>query len=394
MNNPVAFAWANGGEYSEQLDWATDVLQAATGPTQHRRMRQSPRSTVSFSMLESGARRRRMEEVLRTHAAGRWYVPIAVDGRVLTAAVIATDTVLPLEPGDARFVAGGHALVWGDSPESSRVVSIDAAGVGASSLALAAPVGADFPAGACVVPVRVARLSEIPALTRFTSCAIDVTPLKWRLEESLDDAPVIAGTPYRGFPVFSVMPDWSSEPQWAPERAVQTVDYGIAAPLVADIVGMAQSRTVVSYTLANRADILAFRQMLYALAGRWSPCWVPSWAEDFRVVANVADGATHIDVEGPQLAGLDLVPNHRDIRIALHNGTVLYRRIGSVSVPSAGVERLTLDSAIATGFSASDVALVSWMALCTQDSDTNLLRYWTHEVMECELTWRELVHAL
>ena len=242
-------------------------------------------------------------------------------------------------------------------------------------------------------PVVEAQLTGPPDVSRITGSSCEYS-VEFILVESFAEEAPAAVESYRSFPVFDACPQWTASPKWSPERLVQGVDYGIARPFTYDLAGMNVGKRTMFYSLESDAEIIRFRQMLYALAGRWSPCWVPSWAEDFRVVANVANGATTLDVAGPQLAGLDLVPNHRDIRIELHNGTVLYRRIESVATPSAGVERLTLDSAIATEFSASDVAQVSWMALCVQDSDINLLRYWTHEVMECELTWRELAHAL
>ena len=64
MADPVAWTFAAGGDYTEELAWLTDLLQAPTGGTQHRRLRQSPRTTLTFSALESGANRRWMD-VLR-----------------------------------------------------------------------------------------------------------------------------------------------------------------------------------------------------------------------------------------------------------------------------------------------------------------------------------------
>ena len=61
---------------------------------------------------------------------------------------------------------------------------------------------------------------------------------------------------------------------------------------------------------------------------------------------------------------------------------------------SADVERLTLDSAITTGFTASAVALVSFMALCRQDTDVNKLTWWNHDTVQSELTFRAVRHGL
>ena len=392
--DPIVWPFATGGEYSEQLDWATDVIPVASGGSQHRRLRQSPRVTLALSALEQGGARRRMEALLRANSAGRWWVPVWVDSAALTAAASAGATVLSLDAADARFVAGGRALLWSGDALTAVVVSIAPGGVGASSLTLAAGLVAGAPAGALVVPLRLGRLAEFPQVGRFTAEASDVVDLSFRLDEPLDDAAVVAGDTYRGFPVWPFRPDWSSGPAWSPDRVVQGMDDGIGPPLAHDLAAVPQGKQAMSYQMTTPAEVVAFRRALFALAGRWSPAWVPSWNGDARVVAAVANGATSIDIQAPCFAGLPLPANQRDLRIELRNGTVLYRRITGATTPSAGVERLALDAPIAIGFAPADVLLVSLMTLCVQEADTNLLRYWTREVMECDLVWRQVAHGL
>lgn len=390
----LPWTFGAGGDYSERMDWLTDVLSASSGPTQHRRLRQSPRVTLAVAALEESHARRRLEALLRDNASGLWRAPVAVDACALTSAASATDTVLALQTAGARFVEGGYVLLQGADSLAAEVAQVATGGVGGSSLTLEAGLASAWPAGTRVTPLRTARLSEFPTFGRFTSDASDVVDVAFALVEPLDDDAAIAGDTYRSFPVWPFRPVWTSDPQYTPERVLQGVDFEIAPPAVHDLAGVPQARTVMQFTMDTREDVVAFRQALYALAGRWSPAWVPSWVQDMCVVAAVANGATSIDIEGPLLADLDLPDNQRDIRIELRDGTVLYRRVTGITSPSAAVERLALDSAIAAGFAVADVLLVSWLTLCTQDTDTNLLRYWTRDVMECELTWRQLVHGL
>ena len=392
--DPIAWPFATGGDYSEQLDWATDVIAVSAGGSQHRRLRQSPRVTLALSALLEGTARRRMEALLRANSAGQWWVPVWIDSAALTADAAAADTVLALDVADARFVAGGRALLWNGDALTATVVEIASGGVGSSSLILSAGLAAALPKSTLVVPLRLGRLSEFPQVSRFTADASDVVELAFRLDEPLDDTAAMAGDTYRSFPVWPFRPDWSEAPAWAPERVLQSVDDGIGPPLVHDLAAVPQGRTAMHYLLMTAAEVVAFRRALFALAGRWSPAWIPSWNGDARIVAAVANGATSIDIQAPCFAGLPLANNQRDLRIELRNGTVLYRRITGVTTPSAAVERLALDSAISTGFAPADVLLVSLMTLCVQEADTNLLRYWTREVMECDLVWRQVAHGL
>ena len=82
MPDPIPWTFATGGEYTEEFQWLTDVLSAPTGGTQHRRLRESPRTVVGFSALESGANRIWLDWQLRNHSAARWWVPVDIVNHV------------------------------------------------------------------------------------------------------------------------------------------------------------------------------------------------------------------------------------------------------------------------------------------------------------------------
>ncbi len=390
--DPVAWTLDTGGEYIEEPAWLTDQMNAPTGGSQHRRLRQSPRTSVSFSALESGARRRWMDVLLRAHGASPWWAPVAIDTRLLDLPAAASAVALNVTVSGARFTVGGHVLVVGADPRHFEVHEI--ASVGTSSLTLADPLDFAWPAGTQLVPVRRARLADVPSVGRFTADDSALVPLRFRLEEPLDDAPAIPGTPYRSFPVFDfIAPVWTSDPAWSPERSTDTVDDEVAVPFVADLAGMAMGKTTMHYAPVGVAAVAEFRAALFALAGRWAATWVPSWTHDLRVAASVSAGATTLDVDGPLASTQQLASNRRDVRIELFDGTVLYRRITAVSTPSASVDRLTVDSAL-PAFTAAQVRMVCYLSLSVQESDVNTLRYYGPDALQCELTWRELAHAL
>lgn len=395
MADPIAWTFAAGGDYTEELAWLTDVLKAPTGGTQHRRLRQSPRTTLGFSALESGMNRRWMDVLLRANSAGRWWVPVSIDARVLGAAAAANDDTLAVEVAGARFIVGGHVLVIGADPRRYEVREI--AAVGADSLALAEGLAFAWPAGTQLLPVRAGRLSDMPQVGRFTADDSALVSLQFRLEEPLDSDASLPGAAYRGYTVFDTFaPVWTSDPVWVPERLTDVQDDDIATPFIADTAGIALGKTTMQYAIDGAAAIAAFRGALFALAGRWTPVWVPSWVHDLRLAAAVGAGQAYIDVEGPLLsttAGA-IQANHCDIRIELFNGTVLYRRITAVAAQGNAVDRLTLDTALPAAFTVAQVRMISFLTLSVQDSDTNSLRYFDAQTMQCELVWRELDHEL
>lgn len=382
-----------GGEYSETLAWLTDVLQAgSTGATQHRRLREAPRTVLAFASQASGDAWRRLVLELRRRAAQAWDVPLAYDERALTASASIGATSLAVVVAGARFVAGGRALLTSPDLGAWEAVEIDT--VGTSTLTLADPTAQAWPAGTRVVPLRAARLDPMPAVQWFTADDGADLPLSWRLEDLLEETPATPATTYRGYPVFDLPPVWTADPEASPGRLLATLDNDFGPPAQADLAEVSLDRMVHQHVTESEAGAQALRAWLYLLAGRWGAAWVPSWTQDLRLVANVSNGATTIDVAGPLLSGHALPENLRDIRIELHGGTVLHRRINSVAAPSATVDRLTLDSAITTGFALSAVRTISWLRLCTQAADQNTLNYWAPGVIQTELAWQGLAHAL
>lgn len=73
---------------------------------------------------------------------------------------------------------------------------------------------------------------------------------------------------------------------------------------------------------------------------------------------------------------------------------MLYRRINAVAAQGATTDRLTLGAALPSAFTAAQVKMISFLTLSVQDSDTNMLRYFDAQTMQCELVWRELDHEL
>lgn len=391
MGVPVPWTFAAAGTVSAQLAWLTDVLPAVTGPEQTRRLRLAPRVTVAFDGLESARNRRWMETLLNANGAGRWEVPLVMDTAQLAAPLAAASSSVPFDTSDRRFTAGGKALLIDEDPRRYEVVEIDT--VEADHLALVGATAFAWATGTRVVPLRTSHLDGMPTLSRFTG---DDSPyqVSFLLDELLEVEPDPGAASYRSAPVLEWTPVWTSDPETTPERQLLTVDEDTGPIVTTDLVGIPLGRTGLSFALVGRPAITAFLGLLYALCGRWSPVWVPSWAQDLRVVATVANGATTVDVEHSGLSAWPLAINRRDIRLQLADGTVLYRRITAAVEQSADVERLTLDSAIATGFAASAVAVVSFMALCRQDTDVNKLIWWNYDTVQCDLSFRAVKHGL
>lgn len=391
MADPVPWTFVAGGEIVEQLDPLTDVLPAATGPEQRRGLRLSPRTTLEFAGLDVSTSRRHMEHLLHANGAGRWHVPFPMDGGELGAPLASGASAIPVDTRWRHYREGGNALLLGPGSRDWELLEIDAVDDGA--LTLVEETARAWAPGTRVFPTALARLESVPPLARFTADAVPYQ-IRFRLDELVDWPADAGAASYRGVPVLELPPDWIEDPVWTPSRQLVEEDNGTALPATFDLVGIPLGVATRGYTLVTMERAAAFRSLLYALDGRRCPIWVPSLASDLVVVANVTNGATTLDVGWTGFSSWPVAEGRRDLRIKLYDGTVLYRRVTAAAAISGAAERLTLDVAIATGFAAAQVELVSFMVPCRQDADSVVLRWWSHGVARAQLTFRGLCDGL
>ena len=335
---------------------------------------------------------RALEQRIAAHGADEWLVPVTFDGAPLEAAASPGAGELSLDTRWRHFAVGGQALIIGANSRQYEVVDIE--DMDADTLTLADTTAQEWPAGFMVYPAIPCFLAEQPVFARFTANSIAYA-LRFRAAAPVAE-PTEHGLPlYRGLPVLEMGIDWGAgDPSTQPERLFAGTDDGIAAPNVFDMAGVPLPRQVRNLYAQTHEQVAQLRALLAALDGRRCPLWVPTLAADLVVTAPVANGAVQLFVGWTGISQTGLMEGRRDLRIQLHNGTVLYRRVTAAALISDTTERLTLDAAIATGFSVVDVALVSWMVPSRQDSDISVLRRWGYGIATTQLTFKGLCDGL
>lgn len=391
MEVSAATAWpfALGGELAERMAWSTDFMPPQYGQPTTRRLRKTPRTFLQFDGLEERDTRRWMDHAITANAAGLWHCPLAGDAGVLGASASASATSLVVDTDGRRFADGGNAILIGADPRQHEVVEIET--VGSGTLSLAEPLANNWPAWTRILPTVGAHMTSAPTMTRFTA---DATPysVEMRAFEPLAWPDDFGGTTYRDLPVFELQAGWTTDPTYAPLRATADLDYGIGAARPYDQGGMPLPAIRFPMELVGREAIGTFRSLLYALCGRWKPIWVPSLGQDMRLVAQ--QSSTVLDIAWMGYADTPLMHGRRDIRIDRYGAAPVYRRVTSTANVDAATERIVLDTALPGGFDIADVYAVSFMALCLQDADVNVMRVWDHDVALSELAFKGFVHEL
>jgi len=381
--------WSSG--IVERFEWRTDILRAYSGREQRRALRLAPRKAAEFDVFFLDDDRRYAEAVIFGWGARTWALPVWQDGQQLAAPVAAGGLQIMLETAGRDFAAGSLLVLLHDA-RTFEVVEVEE--VLADRVALARPLASTWPAGTTVWPAREARIDGDAALARWSGQAGGMR-LAFSVAEPVDHEATAPAATYRGAPVLEWRPNWTAAPEWALERKVGELDNGVSLPAYEDEAGVPFVRQRMWWTLASLAEVTAMRGLLYWLRGRHRALWVPTWADDLVVVAQIDLAATAVEVRHMDyVRQVAQATGRRDLRIQLQDGTVLYRRVTGSAQISTTVERLTIDAALGRTVQPAEIVQVSFLALMRLDSDAAELAFWTGEVADVPLVFKGFQHDL
>lgn len=373
------------GAILERLEWLTDVITSFDGSEQRIALRTFPRRYFEWAAVLTDRERRTAENLMHNWQARAFGIPVWMDSQSLTAPVASGADTIAIDTTTRDFRVGG-ILGIATSPHTFEIAQVDA--IADDLVTLAAPLQGSWPIGAEIFPMRAARLPEDVRLSRFdgeTSYGL----LRWECIEDSDWPAATGGTTYRSHPVLTQAPNWTEDVEQGWMRKLASLDPG-TGPAFWDEEGsgamMAQSHR---WLLDGRAQIDAFRRWLYARRGRLAAFWLPTFAQDFKVVASIGSTASTIDVE--HCGYTDHISQdigRRDIRIELHNGTSYLRRITGCAEVSGTVERISIDSALGAVVTPADIRSVSYLDLVRLEADSAEIAWTRWDLAESRLMTR------
>lgn len=377
--------WSNG--VTESIAFLSDVMQAGTGAQQVRAGRDVPRRSFAFQSKMYQDARRIVDAFCFDTGMKQFLLPIWPDAQLLGAPLAAGADSIPCSTAGYDFAAGAQAMLWSDT-NTWELVTVQA--IAADSITLTGATANAWAAGTRLYPVRKARFQDFP---KFTPGNDELATLQANvlLDEPCDwTAAWPSAATYRTLPVLEWRGNEANEPGNEFDRSGGTVDYETGPVYYFDMPGMPFRLQAQEFVLVGRTDHTAFRSMLYALNGRASLIWVPSWGNDAKLQQPVADNALQISVNwsGYNQFGY-LQANRRDLRIELYDGTVFYRRV--IGNADAGDhEVLQLDADLGVAVDPSAVRQINWLTVCALASDVVQI---SHEdtadgVGRCTLNWQ------
>lgn len=376
--------WSSG--ILDRLEWKTDVLPLADGAEQRIDLRIGARRLYEFTVGAEGVARQHLEAALYGAGSRVWSVPLWHDAQDLAADLPAGSALIPLDTAGRQFVVGGSALLLGRTTaerESVSIAAVDEAGLVLDGVTVSA-----WPAGTRVAPAYEAILTDTQRLTRFTGQANAPARFRFEFLEPWDGTPATLDT-YRGHPVVDTRPDWSRGLELSLSRDLEQLDAMVGGWTSDDRTGLPLAAQTHGWTLTDREAIAAHYARLALLRGRLTAAWVPTFTDDLTLQEPAAAGAATLVVAwcGYTQHLLGEI-GRQDVRLQLLDGTVAFARIVDAVELDADTEQLTLEDDLGVDVDPADVAFISYMTLCRQQSDAAEIAYWTGDVAGATTTWQ------
>lgn len=363
---PVPPDW--GSNVNESLEWLTDLQRALDGSRDTMPVRETPRRTWEFDLVEGRRERRIAENLLFDWTARIWALPVFVDLERLPSNLASGSVMVPINPTGLDYVSGGQMLFWTDvqTYELAEIATVEA-----DHIVLARGTARAWPRGARVWPCRQARLVEAPQLARKTDRVI-TSRLQFRAHEACDWPAVAPPATYLGIPVLEHRGDEQEDPTASFPRQVTLLDGDVGLVDVDDVSGLAWPTQSHAWRLYGRAERAAHRSLLYWLAGRAQLLWLPTWADDLQLVEPTDIVANVLTVEW---AGVGLFLHEqrgrRHLRIELNDGRIFYRRVTGADdvIGDSTRERVSLSAGLGEVITPGQVRLICWMGVHALASD-------------------------
>lgn len=391
-NRAIAWTWHPNWQpaITERLEWLTDVIMSFNGRQQVRKLRAGARRVIELETLMSDADRRRMEMALFGWGARSWVMPVWWDGQPIAATLTAGALSVSVSTTNREFTAGAYGILVNGTNASEIVEILSFTG---SAVNFVRPTASTWPAGTMFYPALVMQLDPSVRIERFTDSD---TILRARFA-ALAPANVTAGTLplYLGYPILDARALLPGSLTASYDRKLQDVDNATAYPFRDDEAGIPVLSQAYGWQATTRAEKGVIRALLYLLAGRFGAVWIPTFASDLRVVADIPNATANIDVENQKYALFAAsAPGRNHLRIQRRNGSVTYHKITGSSEVSATVERLTVSPSITPALNAADVLQASFMQLHRQTSDAVEIGHFTGESFSVQTNFTGLRHDL
>lgn len=352
----------------ERLEWLTDVMSSQTGAEQRISKRLTPRRGYELTLRIGYQDRQFFDNMMMVYQSAEWLMPLWQDVTRLTAPAAIGDTTVFLDTTYREFVAGGFAIIKSKSALIYEVVKIQS--VAPDSLSLISNNVRGWPAGSYIYPAASGVIDGDFNLTKQTDVWMDIN-MKLAITDRMDYAAAMPALQYLGLPVLNVRPDESDDLSNTYSRIVSILDGSFGKRKFFDAAGKSFVSQAYNWAVSGRDKNAQLRSLLYAFRGRVKPLWLPTFMQDFTLVADISSGDSVMTVKNSGFSTINVLQvGRQDVRIEMKDGTVLFKRILAYSAIDDDREAIGFDSEFTFDITPSDVRMISFMGVFRLDSDS------------------------
>ena len=373
--------WADG--WLERLMWATDVLTARDGTEQRVSLRAKPRRSLEFSILVGSADVALLDVLLSAWQSRVYALPIWPDKTVLTSAIAAGTTVIPLTTTNLEYEADGLLVIGSDSrnTEAAEVLS-----VASNAVTLKQPLLQTWSAGAFVTPARTARLRVTQPVTRVTD-AIATARLVFDIAGTTAITKQDSTTTFNSTPVWITRPNRVRDIESDYQRLAEVLDYETGITAVDDHAARPFVRRSFDYIFKNRTEVAAFKAWLAARLGRLTAFWHPTWEASIVPTKKILSNQTVMTVASRGYAlYFNPMPGRTEAAFLHKNGTWYFRTISAFGAGTTGDEEvMTINQSFGFDANPEDWVAIYFLEKTRLDADQIEINWQTDSVAEASV---------
>lgn len=379
---PVVPDWRNGVD--ETLEWRTNIMRSYSGLEQRVTVRPKPRRQFVFRFSERGAHAARLRNALLGWQDRMFAMPVWTDKAALREDIPAGSLSVPVTPGDYSFANAGLLVIMRDR-RTYEVAQIETAG---ADITLVRPLASNWRAGDLVYPVVLGRVPNSVPLRQLTSAVLEGQITFMCDPVSTDPFLPDAAAPesYASVELFRRKPNWINGVSLTHEADYTVVDNDSGAWNLYLAPDRTQTRRY-GWLLKTRQDIAAFRAFLGRRRGRARAVYIPTWADDFRLLAVAASTESRLLVEDNGFAGMvGTKPGYDRILLRDRTGAAYARQITGTESGPGGVW-LWLDQPLGVTIAPDDVLGLHHLPLMRLATDSITLKWHTDQVAVVEASF-------
>lgn len=354
-------------EYTEVLEWLTDVIQTKAGE-QRLALRELPRQELQLSHFWTPAQYSQARALVAAYGHLETQVPLW--GYLTRLGSQASgQTSFPADTDSSEYVAGGKAFVW---QSEGRFEVLDVLSAEAGVVTFATPTVLSYD-DAYMAPGRSFWMSQGLDGQRGSTDVVRASAY-FRSTATVDlPAPDVGYYPtLAGYDVMTDRPVLLGTVRDRLARDVEWCDSSLGIMWADPVLNYMTDEGQAGWDMLTAADEWRLRRWLYARRGRQAGFWMPTWNADLTLSGAVTSSATSIVVASvgyTEPGYLDAYPT-RGVRVRLTSGSTYFVTVNGAEVgPTSGTERLLLTAN--AGFSAtpSQVESIDFLDFCRLDAD-------------------------